>query len=347
MTDSAELLRAIAVPRLVGTPNHARVRQTLKRELAARGFEVEEHAFAATPSRLGSVALAGACVAWGAIGTVLLLFLSGQPWMVVGWTLTVVVVTTHLLITSRARTGAGAEAAVHCVNLIARRPASRPSIWLVAHYDSKGQPISMATRIVGAACLMVGAVAALGALAVGWMMLPGVALLAVGTSVMARNRVTDASPGAVDNASAVVAVFAILDLLPPGAALGVLFTDAEEWGLLGARALVRERGALLDGAAVVNLDGIDDRGRPIAFTHRRGPVGRAVAAELGAVAAPWLPVLVDGIALARGSRDCVTIMRGDWQTTRVVHTPLDTAERLTLEGVRQVAAGVARALASP
>ena len=127
----------------------------------------------------------------------------------------------------------------------------------------------------------------------------------------------------------------------------MLFTDAEEWGLLGARALVRERGALLDGAAVVNLDGIDDRGRPIAFTHRRGPVGRAVAAELGAVAAPWLPVLVDGIALARGSRDCVTIMRGDWQTTRVVHTPLDTAERLTLEGVRQVAAGVARALASP
>jgi hypothetical protein len=299
VTDSAELLRAIAVPRLVGTPNHAHVRQRLKHELTARGFAVEEHAFVGRPS-----------------------------WMLFG-----------------------APAVVRGVNVIGRRPTAqpphRPTVWLVAHYDSKGQPISMATRIVGAACLMVGAVAALGALAVGWMILLGVALLAVGVGVMARNRVTDGSPGAVDNASAVVALFAILDHLPTGAAVGVLFTDAEEWGLLGARALVRERGALLDGAAVVNLDGIDDRGRPIAFTHRRGPVGRAVAAELGAVAAPWLPVLVDGIALARGSRDCVTIMRGDWQTTRVVHTPLDTAERLTLEGVRQVAAGVARALASP
>ena len=241
----------------------------------------------------------------------------------------------------------GAPPLVHGINLIARRPGAVPPVWLVAHYDSKGQPISMATRIVGAACLVVGAVAALGALALGWMIVPGLALVAVGAGVMARNRVTDASPGAVDNASAVVAVFAILDLLPRGAAVGVLFTDAEEWGLRGARALVRERAALLEGAAVINLDGIDDRGRPIVFVHRRGPVGRAVAAELGALRAPWLPVLVDGIALARGSRDCVTIMRGDWGTARVVHTPRDTAERLTLDGVRQVAAGVARALASP
>jgi len=41
----------------------------------------------------------------------------------------------------------------------------------------------------------------------------------------------------------------------------------------------------------------------------------------------------------------VTIMRGDWGTARVVHTPRDTADRLTLEGSRDVAAAVARALA--
>jgi hypothetical protein len=295
LSDAGGLLRQIAVPRLVGTPQHTRVREILKRELAGRGFAVEAHGFDARPSRL---------------------FVGAPP-------------------------------LVHGINLIARRPSAAPRVWLVAHYDSKGQPISMATRIVGAACLLLGAVTALCALAVGWMIFPGLALVAFGAAVMARNRVTDASPGAVDNASAVVAVFSILDLLPPGAAVGVLLTDAEEWGLLGARALVRERGALLAGAAVVNLDGIDDRGRPIAFMHRRGPVGRAVAAELGALSARWLPVLVDGIALARGSRDCVTIMRGDWGTARVVHTPRDTAERLTLQGVRQVAAGVAGALASP
>jgi len=40
-------------------------------------------------------------------------------------------------------------------------------------------------------------------------------------------------------------------------------------------------------------------------------------------------------------------MKGDWGTARVVHTSLDTVERLALEGVRHVVQGVARALASP
>jgi hypothetical protein len=245
----------------------------------------------------------------------------------------------------------GAPTLVHGINLIARRPDSTPRVWLAAHYDSKGQPISMAARLAGATATVLGAAATLIALAAGWTLIPGLVLVALGAGALSRNRVTDASPGAVDNASALVAVFAILDLLPARADVGVLFTDAEEWGLLGARALVRERGALLRGAAVINLDGLDDRGRPIAFLHRRGPVGRAVAAEVGALSAAWLPVLVDGIALARGvgagagAGECVTIMRGDWKTARVVHTPRDTAERLTLEGVRGVAEGVARALA--
>jgi hypothetical protein len=38
-------------------------------------------------------------------------------------------------------------------------------------------------------------------------------------------------------------------------------------------------------------------------------------------------------------------MRGDWGTARVVHSPRDVAERLTLQGSGAVAAGIARALA--
>jgi hypothetical protein len=247
----------------------------------------------------------------------------------------------------------GAPALVQGVNLIASRPtgrpAVRPTIWLCAHYDSKGQPISMATRIVGAAAAAVGTVGVLGALAAGWALVLGLALLvaAGGAAILAQNRVTDRSLGAVDNASALVAVFAILDLLPRHASVGVLFLDAEELGLLGARALVADRGELLAGAAVINFDGLDDRGRPIAFLHRSGPVAQAVAAELGAWRARWLPVVVDGIVLAKGARECVTVMKGDWGTARVVHTPGDTAARLTLRGVRAVAEGVARALTSP
>ena len=39
------LFRELAVPRLVGTPNHQKVREVLKRELAARGFTALEHRF--------------------------------------------------------------------------------------------------------------------------------------------------------------------------------------------------------------------------------------------------------------------------------------------------------------
>jgi len=228
------------------------------------------------------------------------------------------------------------------VNLIAQR--GRPSIWLAAHYDSKGQPISMATRILGATAGGLGALGTLAALLAGWTLIPGLALFGAGAAVLARNRVSNRSAGAVDNASALVAVLAILDALPLQAEIGVLFLDAEELGLLGARALVADRAALLEDAAVINFDGLDDRGRPIAFLHRSGPIGKAVAAELGAARWGWLPVVVDGIQLRRATRECVTIMKGDWGTARVVHTPQDTAERLTLEGVREVAKGVARVL---
>jgi hypothetical protein len=125
----------------------------------------------------------------------------------------------------------------------------------------------------------------------------------------------------------------------------VLFPDAEEHGLLGARALVRDRANLFEDAAVLNLDGIDDRGSAICFIHRPGPAVAAVATALGARRRRFLPVVVDGLAFGRVARECATIMRGDWRTASIVHTPLDVAERLTLEGSGAVAAGVARVLA--
>jgi hypothetical protein len=298
VTDYAGLLREIAVPRLVGTPNHAAVRATLRRELEARGFTVEAHAFSGRPS-------------WMLLGT---------PGRVQG------------------------------VNLIAVRPSGRPaatvresfrvrpSVWLTAHYDSKGQPISMALRLAGATALVVGGAG----LAVAAPLLPALGLLAAGGLVLSQNRATDRSPGAVDNATGVLAVLATVDRLARDAPVGVMLLDAEEFGLVGARAVARERPELFREAAVVNFDGLDDVGAPVAFLHRRGPVGMAASQALNAIAARWLPVVVDGIVLAGPARECVTIMKGGWHTTRVVHTPLDTAERLTLTGVMEVAEAVAR-----
>jgi len=290
VTDYGLLFRELAVPRLVGTANHQRVREILKRELAARAFVIEEHRFTGRPARA-------------------------------------------LLSTPRVVEG---------INLIAQRPSGRPtvrpSVWLVAHYDSKGQPISMAIRLIGFAALLLGLVTLFLAT------LPAIVLLGVAVVIVSQNRVNDNSPGAVDNATALVAVFMTLDQLSPTTTVGVIFPDAEEFGLLGARALAVDRAALFADAAVINLDGLDDVGAPVALVHHPGSTSSAVATALQARRWRWLPVLVDGIALARVARECVTILKGNWRTMLVVHRASDTVDRVRLDGAAIVAAGLARVL---
>lgn len=296
VTDYGVLFRELAIPRLVGTPNHQKVREVLTRELGARGFVVEEHTFSGPPARA-------------------------------------------LLSTARRVSG---------VNLIARpiRPSTHRPVWLVAHYDSKGQPISMALRLLGFGSLFIGLIGLLLA------PIPALVALALGATIAALNRVNDNSPGAVDNATALVAIFMTLDQLPQDANVGVVFPDAEEFGLVGARALVADRAELFAGAALINLDGLDDVGRPIAFMHRPGKISEAIASALGARTWRWLPVVVDGLALARvgrrggggGGAECVTILKGNLQTMRIVHRPGDTPDRVRLDGAASIAAGLARVL---
>ena len=292
MTGPRALLDALAHPRLVGTPQHAVTRELLKRELAARGFVVMEHRFAAAA---------------------------------------------HFPLRS--------QAAGEGINLIAVRPKVRVTTWLTAHYDSKGQPLSMLGRLflVAASFMMVPAVALVTLAGVSqWVWLT---LLVFPALFLALNVATDRSPGAVDNASGVLTVLAALDLLPPEAPVGAILLDAEELGLAGARALVRERANLLHDTTVINFDGIDDRGGVTAFAHRPGAVTRRVVDRLGARPRRRLPVVVDGLVLASAARECMSIMKGDWATMRVVHTPRDIADRLTLTGVAMVAQAVVACLA--
>jgi len=291
VTDSRALLEEISIARLVGTSNHARVREILKRELQARGFVVLEQRFRTRP-RLPL---------WG-------------------------------------------RAASDAVNLIAVRPRARVTTWLAAHYDSKGQAVSMAARLVLAGVVVAGSLGALVLRLAGGPALVLAVPVVLVAAFVALSRISDGSPGAVDNCSGLLTVLATVDALPADAAVGVVFPDAEEHGLVGARALVHERANLFEHTALVNFDGIDDRGRTLALVHRGGPLVDAVVHALAARRARLLPVLEDGLVLGRSVRECVTVMRGGWGTARVVHTPGDTADRLTLEGVREVARAVAAAV---
>jgi hypothetical protein len=231
------------------------------------------------------------------------------------------------------------------INLIAVRPRVRITTWLAAHYDSKGQPLSMAGRLLWVATSLLAlpvvlAVTLMGLVSAWWWL----AVLVLPFGFLVLNVATDRSPGAVDNATGVLTVLATLDQLPSDAAVGAILLDAEELGLVGARALARERANLLHDTALINFDGIDDRGAVIALEHKAGQLVQALAARLDARPRRRFPVVVDGLALADATRECMTIMKGDWETTRVIHTPRDTTERLTLIGVEGLSRDVASVL---
>src|SRR5439155_24510099 len=99
------------------------------------------------------------------------------------------------------------------VNLLAVRPRARVAVWLVAHYDSKGQPLSMATRLVAAALAILGGLELL-ALAVRALLgplHPGMPDVIVGSAgvagilLLAVNGVISHSSVYVDNVAGVCA----------------------------------------------------------------------------------------------------------------------------------------------
>lgn len=343
MSDAGALLRALAVPRLTGTAGHAAVRERLTAELARRGLQVEVVPFEASAGALQRVGRAMELVAFAA-----LFFITGALAARPGRGAQLALLPLGLaVVIARSRTNRGPTALG--ANLVAAPAASAPRVWLTAHYDSKSQRVSMATRLVGVACCLVQlpALVALAVLMAAGTTAPALALLALpalaGGAILSRVDLRNESPGAVDNASGVVAALETFDRLPTTAAVGVCLTDAEEWGLQGARALVRERPELFRDAAVVNFDGLDDRGPLILFAHRPGPTVARLAGAAGVRARRWIPALVDGVAFARAARECVTVMRGGWATARRVHTPRDAAG-FALDGVQAAATAVARAL---
>ncbi len=349
MSAPRQLLDELAVPRLVGSAGHQRAHTVLASALAARGYAVERHRFRAPATRVRLVALAGGALALVGIAAAIRTLGGPRAGALALWAAGLTAAATLALLTAA---WARRPPAPQGATLIATRGDAAPRVWLVAHYDAKGQGLSMLGRLVAVAASLGGAaaLAAAGLAALAGAAVPAVLWLAAalpaaagGYGLLAAGLRND-SPGAVDNATGVLAALETADALPPAAAVGLIFPDAEELGLVGARALARERPALVRDTALINLDGIDDRGPVVAFVHRPGPLVDAVIAALGARRARRLPVVVDGIVLGRVAREAVTILKGDLATMRVVHTRRDTAARLNLAGVDGVARALARAL---
>ena len=353
-------LDAIATaPRPVGSDAERRARAHCAAELRAVGFTIAERPFeySGLPGRWGTPiggVLSGATLA-----------LAGH----LGWRGGEASVLAVLLLSLAAIAGGGLwlgrrgvlDASVlreRAVNLEATRGAEWPLVWLVAHVDSKSQPVPMALRVAGIvgsgvawiAALLVAALSLAGIdAAVAW---PLVSALGVLSAVpVALTTVGTDSPGAVDDASGVATVLAAAAALPREAVVGVLITSAEELGLAGARAWVRQAGERAQTPGVVlNCDGMDDAGALVVMTTgrherataalRRAALGRGVALGVRRLVPG---ILVDAVAFADAGWSAATLSRGTTRTLRRIHTRNDRRELLDGRGAAEGALVMAEA----
>ncbi|MFN2603650.1 MAG: M28 family peptidase [Gemmatimonadaceae bacterium] len=231
----------------------------------------------------------------------------------------------------------------HSANLVATR--GEPSVWLVAHLDSKSQTLPMLARIVAivlSAVLTIFIMALLIAVVAG--AVAAISIAAIVAKILALALVPlifcftgDRSPGAADNASGAITVLLALRAMQSRENLGVILTTGEELALVGARAFVRTQSAR---GIAINCDTIDDNGRFRCMI--RGERGVAVASMLSAAerlgfdvpVTSILPgILTDGIAFSDAGWDCVTLSHGNIATLARVHTSRDTREKLDGTGI--------------
>jgi Peptidase family M28 len=239
-------------------------------------------------------------------------------------------------------------------NLVAVRSEGPVRRWIVAHLDTKAQAQSMAGRLA-AVWVLTAAILGMSVLAAArwWMPVPlwlaaaGAALAVVAGALAGRGRLRGTSRGARDNGSGLVAALAFAETSSdPGS--GVLITGAEEFGMVGARMFVQLQGGL-EGVEVVNLDTIDDEGHLYVVRHdaRATASAAAVAASLAGtgftVRTRRLPIgiLVDSLPLARAGARALTVGRLTWRTLRLIHTPADVPEGLSLDAAERVGRALA------
>ena len=232
------------------------------------------------------------------------------------------------------------------VNLEARR--GNPTVWLIAHLDSKSQTVPMLIRMSSSAAVAMVLAVALLILLLSALGLAGMAALWPGLQVAAMIAaipsmfcfVRNESTGAVDNASGVVAVLLAAQSASAPSNVGVLVTSGEELGLAGARVWARHAEPSI---RVLNCDTVDDAGDWRAMYT--GPRPKRIAAAVEVVASQLsvplamrrlIPgILADSVAFADRGLEAVTLSRGTLSTLARIHSRRDNSNALTGQGAAE------------
>jgi hypothetical protein len=367
----AELARA---PRAAGSAAEHDAREYCARVLRAAGFDValEPFEYSQLPGRYGTPV--GGAIAWITVAAMAWLGVTGAPSRLVA--LVFGVGLAMLGLWSWRMLGDGVLTIpwrrASAVNLVATRGTSAPRVWLVAHLDSKSQPIPSLLRVAGlvvlATALAVALAGVLLTLAGAWprtLWWAGAALATMGAAPVLASVIGNDSNGALDNASGVATVLEAAQTSAPDVPIGVLLSSAEELGLAGARAWARRRklpdvrnsdrrceapegGAINSPKIAINCDGVDDRGA-LTIMYSGKPSIEIIDAIRSAADEPTnvrrMPVglLLDSVALTDAGWRSVTVSRGSLESLRRVHTRSDSLERLRGDGIGSTARALVRA----
>ena len=346
---SSHLARLGAASRPAGSRAASEARTYCADVLRGLGFSIAERSFEYSKFTGAFAApLAGLCIAAFAIAIFVMRPLSATTLSALG-VIAGAVALFFRYIGGRGVLGLPLSRA-HGVNLEATRGGSEPTVWLVAHIDSKWQPVSMITRVAGVILSVIGL---LGLIATSISARPSMNSVAamffvvavLGSGPLLLSFVGARNHGTLDNASGVATVLAAAELLAAEASVGVLITDAEELALAGARAWAVTRRSGL----ALNCDSVDDDGELVVMYSAPTPdrllsAFSSVARETGEAlrVLRLIPgILTDHVALASAGWTTLTLSRGTARTLRRIHTSRDTLATMHGAGI----AGAARVLA--
>ncbi|MEO8946422.1 MAG: M28 family peptidase [Gemmatimonadaceae bacterium] len=345
--DVRALLNEIgSVGRPAGSSAESAARMVCTAWLKSAGFEATEHAFeySAFPGRWGMPVTGSALFLIGGVGAAVIAADPGNVNVAMRYAILMLSVVlaagwwmgrygTRLVPLMRRRG----------LNLEARRGV--PKVWLIAHLDSKSQPLSLLVRAIGSVGLACGWILAIAAwAAVNVLQLPSeieVVLLALSAAAalsLAFAWIGEAGSGALDNASGVASILGAVTLLDSATPVGIVVTSAEELGLAGARTWVAGRLPCV----AINCDGVDDDG-PVTITAsgRGRRVWKKLAMSVGLASSVRfkriLPgVLLDASAFSESGWVACTVSKGARGSLARIHTRRDTVAALSGSGVEEV-----------
>jgi hypothetical protein len=361
--DPGAALREIATtPRLTGSEGAAEVGAKIRARFEAMGYDVEDREFTFSPL-LGRFGITAVGVLYLVTGFTAATFLyANQPFGALALLLILLVVLGMAGLFARAAIDTLPFGRQQGTNLFATRPGGTPRYIIMAHRDSKSQPVPLSFRgpaiILGALVWVALFIASLMHAA---RPIPGIIILLLGALAVVTGVilifcwVDNRSPGALDNASGVVAALGIADRSQEAGDVAFLITDAEELGLAGARAAA---GGLPPVFGVINLDGLDDDGtfyvlERFGILRRKGLAPHLAAALLQEADALGedadrrdllFGIPVDHIPLVKAGIPALTVMRGTMSSLRRVHRPDDDLDHLRGDGIRKAIELVSGAL---